>query len=148
MPKQRLFALFLYRTKTLILTLVGFILLGTLLLVGAQYLWSISDWVQYLILTGIIIAAFVSSRYIAATPASVQIEDQEITIKQDGEADKIISVEEISSYAYYEELTLRSLKISLHSHKVLSIINFKWKDKTELNSFMRQFELWLAEKSN
>ncbi|MBN2394424.1 MAG: hypothetical protein JXR84_27060 [Anaerolineae bacterium] len=140
MTDKHAFAVHLYNTKTLILTLLGIVFSGTALLLGSQHIWTIPNWIQYAFLTVLIAAAFVFSRYLSTRPARVQIGDRTIIIKQSTKPTKSISVNEIVAYAYYEELTLHSLKISLQGNETLSIINFKWDNGTDFQSFLKLFE--------
>lgn len=140
MADKHTFALRLYDTKVLVLTLVGILSLGTMILFGFQQIWNIPRWTQFAGLTVLIAVAFIVSRCLATRPANVQIRDRTITIEQTRQPAKIISLQDIESFTYYEEILLYSLKISLASHEMLSIIDFKWGDKTDFRAFLRQFE--------
>jgi hypothetical protein len=148
MADKQTFALHLYDTKALIITLVGVISLGTMILLGVQHIWFIPNWTQYAVLTALIAVAFVVSRYLSTRSAKVQIKDQTIIIEQTTKPAKILPLQDIDAYTYYEELLLYSLKISLHSHKTLSIIDFKWGDQTDFQTFFRQFEWLMASSGN
>jgi hypothetical protein len=91
-------------------------------------------------LTVWIAVAFVSSGYLAAKPASVRLDERFITIEQAGKEAETISWDEIAAYAYYEELTLYSLKVQLRGRETVSIIDFKWNDNTDPRAFLEQFE--------
>jgi hypothetical protein len=132
--------LYLYRTRLLIIALVGLVLLGTAMPVALQHMWSIPDWNQYLALTVVIAVAFVSSCYLAARPARLEVRDRGVTRAQRNKDAETVLWEDIKRYAYYDELMLRSLKVSLRSDETLSIIDFKWHDGASLQSFLRQFE--------
>jgi uncharacterized membrane protein len=140
MVPERTFRSYLYSTKLLIITLVGFVLLGTAILLALQRIWSIPSWIQYLALTAMIAAAFVSSCYLAARPARLQINDRGVTIEQNKKDAKTVLWEDIKRYAYYDELMLHSLKVSLRSDETVSIIDFKWNDGAGFQSFLQQFE--------
>jgi len=140
MDQGKTFSLYLYDTKSLILTLLGGILLGTAAVFGFQSILLISAWVQYLALTVLIVAAFLASGYLAARPAVVTLGDQGISITQKDRAPREVSWEAITAYAYYEELLLYSLKISLRDHEILSIINFKWDAQEDFKAFLQQYE--------
>ena len=116
MNQGKTYSLYLYNTKSLLLTLLGGILLGTAAVFGLQSIVFIPAWVQYLVLTVLIVAAFLASGCLAARPAKVTIGDQAISITQKDPAPQEVSWEDITSYAYYEELLLYSLKISLRGH--------------------------------
>ena len=137
---MRVFSLYLYSTKALIIALFGLVLLGTATLFGLEHIWSIPGWVQYLALTVLIVVAFVFSCYLAAKPSSVQIGDHAITIEPKRQDVKTILWEDVEAYAYYEELMLYSLKIALRSNETVSIIDFKWRDNADLQAFLGQFE--------
>ena len=137
---ERAFRLYLYSTALLIIVLVGLVLLGTVMLLVLQRIWSIPDWIQYVALTAVIAVAFVSSCYLAARPARLEINDRGVTIEQKKREAKTVLWEDIKKYACYDELMLHSLKVSLRSDETLSIIDFKWNDNAGLQSFLRQFE--------
>ncbi|MBN2549300.1 MAG: hypothetical protein JXB15_09090 [Anaerolineales bacterium] len=143
MDKEPL-ALHLYSTRSLITTLLGLILLGVLLLFGLQQIWMIPTWIQYLLLTGLIMAAFAASSCLAARPAQVHLAEHSLTIEQKSKAARVIPLEDVEAYAYYAELLLYSLKISLRSKETLSIIQFKWDKKSDFQAFFKQFESLLA----
>jgi len=140
MASERAFRLYLYSTALLIIVLVGLVLLGTVMLLVLQRIWSIPDWIQYVALTAVIAVAFVSSCYLAARPARLEINDRGVTIEQKKREAKTVLWEDIKKYAYYDELMLHSLKVSLRSDETLSIIDFKWNDNAGLQSFLQQFE--------
>jgi hypothetical protein len=140
MTRGTTFSLYLYDTKFLLLTLLGSMLLGTAAVFGLQSILFIPAWVQYLVLTALIVVAFLASGCLAARPATVAIEDQAISITQKDRASREVSWGEITAYAYYQELLLYSLKISLHGHEMLSIINFKWSAQEDFRTFLKQFE--------
>ncbi|MBN1267325.1 MAG: hypothetical protein JXA25_17675 [Anaerolineales bacterium] len=143
MGSERVFRLYLYSTTLLIVVLLGFVLLGTGILLVLQQFWLIPDWIQYMALTVVIAVGFVFSGYLAARPAKLQITNRGVRIKQrKGEA-RTILWGDIRKYAYYDELTLQSFKVLLRSEKTLSIIDFKWKNKTGFQSFMFEFEAGL-----
>lgn len=143
MNQSKTYSLYLYDTKSLILTLLGGIFLGTAAVFALQSIISIPAWTQYLILTVLIAAAFLASGWLAAHPADVRIEDQTISITKKARPPLEVSWEDITAYAYYEELLLYSLKISLRNHEMLSIINFKWNAQENFNAFLAQFKVWL-----
>jgi hypothetical protein len=91
-------------------------------------------------LTAVIAVAFVSSCYLAARPARLQIDDHGVTIEQKKRDTKTVPWEDIERYAHYDELMLHSLKVSLQSDETVSIIDFKWNDSTGFRSFLQQFE--------
>jgi hypothetical protein len=140
MVSERAFRLYLYSTALLIIVLVGLVLLGTVMLLVLQRIWSIPDWIQYVALTAVIAVAFVSSCYLAARPARLEINDRGVTIEQKKRGAKTVLWEDIEKYACYDELMLHSLKVSLRSDETLSIIDFKWNDNAGLQSFLQQFE--------
>jgi hypothetical protein len=137
---ERAFRLYLYSTKLLIIVLVGLVLLGTTTLLALERIWSIPSWIQYLALTAMIAVAFVSSCYLAARPARLQINDRGVTIEQKKENAETVLWEDIKRYAYYNELMLHSLKVSLRGDETVSIIDFKWNDSASFRSFLQQFE--------
>jgi hypothetical protein len=137
---ERAFRLYLYSTTLLIIVLVGLVLLGTVMLLVLQHIWSIPHWIQYVALTAVIAVAFVSSCYLAARPARLQINDHGVTIEQKEREAKTVLWEDIKKYAYYDELMLHSLKVSLQSDATVSIIDFKWNDNAGFQSFLEQFE--------
>jgi hypothetical protein len=138
-PEQAI-RLYLYSTKLLIIVLVGLVLLGTAILLVLQHIWSIPSWIQYLALTAVIAVAFVSSCYLAARPARFQINDRGVTIEQKKRDTETVLWKDIKRYAYYDELMLHSLKVSLRSDETVSIIDFKWNDGAGFQSFLQQFE--------
>ena len=140
MISERAFRLYFYSTALLIIVLVGLVLLGTVMLLVLQRIWSIPDWIQYVALTAVIAVAFVSSCYMAARPARLEINDRGVTIEQKRREAKTVLWEDIKKYAYYDELMLHSLKVSLRSDETLSIIDFKWNDNAGLLFFLQQFE--------
>jgi hypothetical protein len=140
MAPERTFRLYLYSTPLLLIALVGLVLLGTATLLVLQHVWSIPDWIQYLALTAVIAVVFVSSCYLAARPARLQINDRGMTIEQKKRDAETVPWEDIKRYAYYDELMLHSLKVSLQSDETVSIIDFKWNDSTGFRSFLQQFE--------
>jgi uncharacterized membrane protein len=140
MAPERTFRLYLYSTPLLLVVLVGLVLLGTAMLLVLQRIWSIPGWIQYLALTAVIAVAFVSSCYLAARPARLQINDHGVTIEQKKRDTKTVPWEDIERYAHYDELMLHSLKVSLQSDETVSIIDFKWNDSTGFRSFLQQFE--------
>ena len=100
MVPGRAFRLYLYSTKLLIIALVGLVLLGTAMLLALQHIWSIPHWIQYLALTAVIAAAFVSSCYLAARPTSLQINDRGVTIEQKKQDAETVLWEDIKRCAY------------------------------------------------
>jgi hypothetical protein len=140
MVSERAFRLYLYSTALLIIVLVGLVLLGTVMLLVLQRIWSIPDWIQYVALTAVIAVAFVSSCYLAARPARLEINDRGVTIEQKKRGAKTVLWEDIEKYACYDELMLHSLKVSSLRNETLSIIDFKWNDNAGLQSFLQQFE--------
>ncbi len=142
------FSLYLYNTKSLILILVGGILVGTAAIFGFQSILFITAWVQYLLITVLIVVAFLASGCLAARPATVKIGDRVISIAQKDRAPREVSWEDITAYAYYEELLLYSLKISLRGNEMLSIINFKWAPQEDFKAFLQQFEARLIARGN
>jgi uncharacterized membrane protein len=140
MVPERTSRLYLYSTKLLITALVGFVLLGTAMLLALQCIWSIPSWIQYLALTAMIAVAFVSSCYLAARPARLQINDRGVTIEQEKKDAKTVLWEDIKRYAYYDELMLHSLKVSSRSDETVSIIDFKWNDSAGFQSSLQRFE--------
>lgn len=140
MASERSFRLYLYSTALLIIVLVGLVLLGTVMLLVLQHIWSIPDWIQYVALTAVIVVAFVSSCYLAARPARLQINDRGVTIEQKKRDANTVLWEDIKKYACYDELMLHSLKVSLRSDETVSIIAFKWNDNAGFQSFLQQFE--------
>ena len=51
----------------------------------------------------------------------------------------------VKSYAFYAELTLFSLKIALQDGRMLSIIQFKWKEQADFQAFLAQFKVLARE---
>ncbi len=137
------FSLYLYNTKSLIITLLGCILLGTAAVFVMQSILFIPAWVQYLLITVLIAGAFLASGCLAAHQATVTIGNQAFSIAEKDRSPREVSWEDIRSYAYYEELLLYSLKISLRGNEMLSIINFKWAPQEDFKAFFQQFEAWL-----
>ncbi|MBN2555908.1 MAG: hypothetical protein JXA97_08220 [Anaerolineales bacterium] len=134
------FTLSLYSTKNLLITFLGLIVTGTLLLVGAQTIWSIPAWVQYAYLTVMIAGSFFASQALATQPADVQLIDRTIHINQRGKS-SVIPLDAVRAYAFYEELFLYSLIISMQGKETLSMIRFKWSSNTGFQSFLKQFEI-------
>jgi hypothetical protein len=140
---ERKFSLHIYRTKALLSVLLGLVLLGTAAIFFLQSTISVLDWIQYLLLTMLIAFSFFGSGYLAAHPIIVKIGDNEISITQNDRVPQNVSWEDIKAYAYYEELLLYSLKITLHNQEILSIINFKWNSQEEFRAFLQQLEIRL-----
>lgn len=140
MASEQAFRLYLYSTTVLIILLMGFMLMGSVLLLGLQRIWLIPDWIQYLTLTAVIAVAVVSSCFLAARPARLHINDRGVMIEQKKGEVKTILWEDIKKYAYYDELMLHSFKVSFRSDETVSIIDFKWNDNTGFHSFLKQFE--------
>jgi len=140
MVTERTFLLYLYNTTLLIIALVSMVLLGTVTLLVLQHVWFIPAWIQYIILTVSIAIAFVSSSYLAARPARFHITKHGVKIIQRKGKDRIVLWKDIKEFAYYNELVLHSFKLFLHCEKTVSIINFKWKNDADFQSFLYEFE--------
>lgn len=140
MPK-RTFALYLYRTRDFLITLGGLILLGSAALLILNSVLPLSNWMQYALLTAWITGAYFAAGCFAAKPAQVQVSEEAILIAPDKHKPKSIPWKTIKSYAYYEELTLFSLKIALLDGEILSVIQFKWREQTDFQAFLAGFEM-------
>jgi hypothetical protein len=75
----------------------------------------------------VIAVAFVSSCYLAARPARLQIHDRGVVIEQKKKDAETVPWEDIKRYAYYDELMLHSLKVSLRSHETVSMLPYWWR---------------------
>lgn len=139
MPNQTYF-LYRYRTRDLLIAITGLILLGTATILFLDRVLSFPNWAQYILLTLWITGAYFTAGSLTAKPAQFQMKENAIVITQGDKAPETIPLKTVKSFAFYQELGLYSLKITLDDGNMLSIIQFKWKDQRDFQAFLTQFE--------
>ncbi|MBN1441043.1 MAG: hypothetical protein JW929_16685 [Anaerolineales bacterium] len=130
----------LYQTGTFLAVLIGQIVLGTAFLLLLQGFASIPQGIQYLLLTALIAAAFITSPLFAVTPAEARLAGRAFVIRPKRGGEQIIVEGDVLSYAYYQELILFSLKINLRNGETISVIRFKWGDSSDFQAFFEALE--------
>ena len=83
MTENRTYNLFIYNSWHLVLSMVGFMLLGTGVLFIFQGVFEISAAIQYILLTLCGALVFLFSSYTAAKPITINVDDNGLLLVND-----------------------------------------------------------------
>ncbi len=144
MTEKQSFNLFTYNSWILVLSIIGFGVLGAGILFIFQGVLEIPAWIQYILLTLWLAANFLFSSYAAAKPTTIKVSENGLSLETDLDR-TTIPWTDIQSHNFVDELLLNSLKIKLKNMETISIIDFKWRGNKEIYGFLQSMHLHQAE---